>query len=89
MIAVVAVRAQDGALAGDPELVFRGFVHTGDLDELAEIARTELMESLHSDEMQHITDVSILKSHVHDVLQRVLYRETRRRPMVMPVVVEV
>jgi ribonuclease J len=89
VIAVVAIRAQDGALAGDPELAFRGFAHTGDLDELAEIARAELMTSLHSDEMQHITDVSIWKSHVHDVLQRVLYRETRRRPMVMPVVVEV
>ena len=89
VIAVVAIRAQDGALAGDPELAFRGFVHRGDLDELADLARARLVESLHSDEMQHITDVTILKAHVHDVLQRVLYRETRRRPMVMPVVVEV
>lgn len=89
VIVVVTVRTQDAALATDPEIVFRGFVHAGDLDVLAEAARVRVVQALRGDELQHITDTSILKAHVHDALQRFLYKETRRRPMVMPVIVEV
>jgi ribonuclease J len=86
---VLVVQEQDGVLAAEPELVFRGFAAAEDLDELSERARRQLVEAIHSHEAQQITDVSILKAHVHDTLQRFLYRETRRRPMIMPVIVEV
>jgi ribonuclease J len=89
VIAVVTVRTQDAALATEPEVLFRGFVHSGDMDELAKEARARLVAALHADEVQQVTDSSILKAHVHDTLQRFLYKETRRRPMVMPVIVEV
>ena len=89
VIAVVTVRAQDGAMAAEPEVAFKGFVHSGDLDDLADQARNIVEEALLSGEIQQITDTSIIKAHVHDVLQRFLYKETRRRPMVMPVIVEV
>lgn len=89
VIAVVTVRTQDAALATEPEVLFRGFVHSGDMDELAQEARARLVAALHADEVQQVTDSSILKAHVHDTLQRFLYKETRRRPMVMPVIVEV
>ena len=83
------VRAQDGALIGIPEVVFRGVAHSGDLEELADATRATLVHALHSDELLQTTDVSILKNHVHDVVQKYLYKETRRRPLVLPVIVEV
>lgn len=89
VIAVVTVRAQDGSLAGVPDLLFRGFVHSGDEEELAAQAQSELIDALHSDELLHNVDIAILKVHIHDFLQRYLYRKTRRRPLVLPVVVEV
>ena len=89
VIAVVTMNAQDGSLSDVPELVFRGFVHSGDMEELAQEARSELIETLHQDELQHTTDIAILKMHIHDFLARFLYRKTRRRPLVLPVVVEV
>lgn len=89
VIAVVTINAQDGLLSDVPELVFRGFVYAGDTDQLAAEARAELIEALHADELQHTTDQNILKAHIHDFLQRYLYRKTRRRPLVLPVVVEV
>jgi ribonuclease J len=89
VIVVVPVRAQDGALLGVPEVVFRGVAHSGDLEELAEAARNALTDALHTDELLETTDVSILKNHVHDVIQKYLYKETRRRPLVLPVIVEV
>lgn len=89
VIAVVTMSAQDGSLADVPELVFRGFVHSGDMEELAQEARSQLIETLHQDEIQRAADTAILKTHIHDFLQRFLYRKTRRRPLVLPVVVEV
>ena len=89
VIVVVPVRAQDGALIGIPEVVFRGVAHSGDLEELADATRATLVHALHSDELLQTTDVSILKNHVHDVVQKYLYKETRRRPLVLPVIVEV
>ncbi len=89
VIVVVTMSAQDGSLSDVPELVFRGFVHSGDVEELIQEARGELIETLHRDELQNITDTSILKMHIHDFLQRFLYRKTRRRPLVLPIIVEV
>ncbi|NLT34705.1 MAG: ribonuclease J [Gaiellales bacterium] len=89
VMAVVTVRAQDGSLVGVPDLLFRGFVHSGDEEELAAQAQSELIDALHSDELQHNTDTTVLKLHIHDFLRRYLYRKTRRRPLVLPVVVEV
>jgi len=89
VIVVVTVRTQDAALVTEPEVLFRGFVHSGDMDELAQEARARVVAALHADEVQQVTDSSILKAHVHDTLQRFLHKETHRRPMVMPVIVEV
>lgn len=86
---VVAVRAQDGLPAAEPEVTFRGFVYSGDLDDLAEAARREVLQVLHSDKARPGTDVGVLKSRVHDGLQRFIRKETRKRPMIMPVIVEV
>ncbi len=86
---VLAVQEQDGGLAAEPEVVFRGFAGGNDLEELTERSRVRLVESLRSIDRQQMTDATILKNHVHDTLGRFLYRETRRRPMIIPVVVEV
>jgi ribonuclease J len=88
-LVVVAVSEQDGRVAAGPEIVFRGFVHSGDLTHLAEQLKMEVVEALRSDELRHITDPTVLKLHVHDLVQRSIYKETRRRPMVLPVVVDV
>jgi ribonuclease J len=89
VIAVVTVREQDGGLAADPEIAFRGFVHAGDMEELVAEAQASVVEALEEYQLQHPSDPSILKTHVHDALQRLIYKRTRRRPMVLPVVVEV
>jgi ribonuclease J len=88
-LVVVAVSEQNGRVAAGPEIVFRGFVHSGDLTHLAEQLKGEVVEALRSDELRHITDPTVLKLHVHDLVQRSIYKETRRRPMVLPVVVDV
>ena len=89
VMVVVARSMQDGKIVGEPEVVFRGFAHAGDLDELTEEAKKRVVASLSGGEIQQMTDTSLLKIRVHDVLQKYLHKEVGRRPMVLPVIVEV
>jgi ribonuclease J len=89
VIIVVARSAQDGQIVGDLEIVFRGFAHAGDLDELTEKAKKRVLEALVGVEMTQASDITVVKTRVHDVLQKFLHKEAGRRPMVLPVVVEV
>ncbi|GAB4247007.1 MAG: ribonuclease J [Thermoleophilia bacterium] len=86
---VVAVDSQTGSLQAGPEISLRGFAASREMDEVVEGLRERLLQELHSDEVRGVTDSSILKSHVHDVAQKFLFKQTRQRPMVMPIVVEV
>lgn len=89
VIVVVARRAQDGQIVGEPEVLFRGFAHAGDLDELAEKAKKRVVEALGGEEMTQASDITVVKTRVHDVVQKFLHKEAGRRPMVLPVVVDV
>lgn len=90
LVMVVVVRsAQDGTLVGEPEVVFRGLAHSGELDELTSEARRLVIETLASEDMVQVTDLGLVKNRVHDVLQKFLRKQSGRRPMVLPVIVEV
>lgn len=88
-IVVVTLSSQSGTVAAEPEVALRGFVHTGDPEELVAEVKERVMAALSSDEVQGITDASILKAHIHDEVQRFFRKEARRRPLVLPVIVEV
>jgi ribonuclease J len=90
LIMVVVMRsAQDGKVVGEPEVLFRGFAHEGEMDELSEAAKKLVVDALSTKEMRHVTDLGLVKNHVHDVVQKFLRKEAGRRPMVLPVIVEV
>jgi ribonuclease J len=88
VIIVVARGLQDGRIVGEPEVVFRGFAHAGDLDELTEKAKGRVLEALGGEEMT-ASDIAVVKTRIHDVVQKFLHKEVGRRPMVLAVVVEV
>ena len=89
VMVVVARSMQDGKIVGEPEVVFRGFAHQGDLEELAAEAKRRVMQTMESSEMRQMTDTNLVRNRLHDVLQKYLNKEAGRRPMVLPVVVEV
>jgi ribonuclease J len=89
VMVVVARSAQDGKIMGEPEIIFRGIAHADDPEELSSAAKKVVLDLLESEEMRHVADVGVVRSRVHDVLQKYLRQEANRRPMVLPVVVEV
>ncbi|PZC44567.1 MAG: ribonuclease J [Chloroflexi bacterium] len=87
VVVVVTVDHETGAVIADPDVVSRGF--TG-LDESPDL-RKRTAEALHKmlERDRHPVETSALQEIVKDEISRFLYRETRQRPMVLPVVVEV
>jgi ribonuclease J len=85
---VVTVDKQTGAVVGRPEIVTRGFVHLNERDPIMEEAVERVITSI-ATPGDHVAEIALLKTQVKDGVSRYLYEQTKRRPMVFPVVVEV
>jgi ribonuclease J len=87
-IIVVTVDKQTGSVVATPEIVTRGFVHGNESDPLLIGAVERVMAAVQSPG-DRTSEVGLLKSQVKEEISRYLYEQTRRRPLVFPVVVEV
>ncbi len=88
-IVVATVSEQDGRSVAEPEIIFRGVPSPDDAEDLIEDLRAEVVESLGRSAKDGVTEITLLQSHLHDDLAEFVYRRLKRRPMVLPVVVEV
>jgi ribonuclease J len=84
-VLIVVTTLADGA-ASAPELIARGF---GDSDELLAEMRQEAHEIVRALLAEDISEIKLLQEHIHDGIGQLVYDRTRRRPMILPVVVEV
>ena len=89
IVVVLTMSTQDGMMVNEPEIITRGFVYVKDNAELMEEMRRVVIESIDSCERQRITDWAGIKGKVKTNLTGYLYRETRRSPMILPVIMEV
>jgi ribonuclease J len=87
LVAIVAMDKHTGKPIGRPDVVSRGFIETEMSDGLMERAKDVVVQALKGD--AHVANRADFNTRVHDALSRFLYEETRRRPMVLPVSVEV
>jgi len=87
LIVVATLTGQNGSVAGQPELIARGFAEPGEplLEEMREEAQ-RVLDGLIKD---NVTEIKLLQEHLHDGLGQLIYDRTGRRPMILPVVVEV
>jgi ribonuclease J len=89
-IVVATVSEQDGRSVAPPELIFRGVPFLeGAGDELLDDLRMAVDESLARSAKEQISEIDLLQGHLHDDVARFVYDRLKRRPMVLPVVVEV
>ena len=86
LIIVATLASSNGARSPPPELIARGFAEPEPLlEEMREEAETRPRECLADD----IIEIKLLQEHLHDGVGQLVYDRTRRRPMILPVVVEV
>jgi ribonuclease J len=86
LIVVVTMGAQNGREVGAPEVIARGFADSGPLlDEARQEAERTLAACLDQD----VSELKLLQEHLHDNVGQLIAERTGRRPMILPVVVEV
>ena len=89
LIAVIAMDKESGCVVSGPEIVSRGFVYVRESEQLMEDARRKIQEALDRCEANGTNDWGTIKNSVRDILGKFLYEKTRRRPMIMPIILEV
>ena len=89
IVIVATVDVDDNILISGPDIISRGFVYVREseelMDEVREIARNTLTDMLDSG----ITEWTQLKQNTKDALSKFLYSKTKRRPMILPVIMNV
>jgi ribonuclease J len=86
LVATVGVDRDTGKLRTGPELITRGFIDPDLSEELMAEAREAVVSAVAG--MGRRPDPTILQEAIHDAVVRVLWKRTRRRPMVIPLLTE-
>ena len=89
LIVVVTIDKQDCSVVSGPDIVSRGFVYVREADDLMENAKEKVQIALNRCQENGVSEWSAIKSAVRDSLSRYLYEKTRRRPMILPVIMEI
>ncbi len=88
LVVVVTLSKATGAILSGPDIISRGFVYVRESEALLDEA-TKLVEStLVKMVSDNVSEWSSLKTAVRDTLGRYLYEQTRRRPMILPIIME-
>ena len=89
-IAVVAVNRETGALVSGPEIISRGFVYVRENEQLIAQARDLVKKAVAQCQEQHVPgEWGELKSAIRSCVRNFLYQQTKRNPMILPVILEV
>ena len=88
-IVVATVSEQTGASVAPPEVIFRGVPFIEQADALVRDIRDEVERSLAAAARDGVREIDLLQQELHDDVAAFVYDRLRRRPMVLPVVVEV
>ncbi|MGC8489146.1 MAG: ribonuclease J, partial [Clostridia bacterium] len=88
LIVVVGIDSQSGELVSGPDVVSRGFVYVRESEALMEEARQRVRSVIEA-LGEGYTEWATIKTAVRDAMAKLMFERTRRRPMVLPIVMEV
>ena len=86
---VVTMEKESGAVIAGPDIISRGFVYVRESEALMDDARDMVKDILRECEEKNITDWATLKSNIREGLREFLYEKTKRKPMILPIIMEI
>jgi len=84
VVVTLVVERGTGQVLSGPEIISRGFVYVRESEQLLERARAEVLKAA-----QYGGERAVLSNRIRDTLSKFVYNETKRRPLILPVVMEV
>jgi len=89
LVVVVTLSKQDGKIVSGPDIISRGFVYVRESEGLLDEANRIVTNTLTKLMSDNVNEWASLKTNVRDALGRFLYEQTKRRPMILPIIMEV
>lgn len=89
IVVVITLDGKSGKLVSDPDIVSRGFVYVRESEQLINSSRNVVKDALDASLESNVRDWTSLKNTSRDALSNYIYENTRRRPMILPIIVEV
>lgn len=89
VMVVLALDSDMNYLVSGPDIQSRGFVYMREADELMEEARSVALESVNNCLDRGITDWGRIKANIRESLGNYIWKKTKRRPMILPIILEV
>ena len=86
---VVTIEKETGKVMAGPDIISRGFVYVRESEGLMDGAKAIVKDVLADCEERNITEWSTLKTNMRDELREFLYEKTKRKPMILPIIMEV
>jgi len=88
-IVVATISSDDGSVVADPEVIFRGVAFVEEAGALVDELKDLVEDSLEDAAEAGTRELHLLQEDLHDAIAKLVYEKLRRRPMILPVVVEV
>jgi ribonuclease J len=89
VIPILAINAHTGHIEAPPEIVSRGFVHLNEAPELVESAREVVLKTIKGSNLEEVGDWGVIKEKIRTALRKHFSEATGKRPMILPVILEV
>ncbi len=89
IVVCVNLSSQDGSIITGPDIITRGFIYVKESEELMEELRTVAMEAIDRCGRRRSRDWATIKSAIKNDLSGYLYKNTKRNPMILPVIMEI
>lgn len=89
LVVVVTISKENSTILAGPDILTRGFVYVRESEKLIEEANRMVTVTLEKLMQENVSEWSSLKIGIKDVLGKFLYEKTRRRPMILPIIMEV
>jgi ribonuclease J len=89
LIVVTILSKTEGKIVSGPDMISRGFVYIRESEGLLDEANRMVTEVIHKLQVENINQWSTIKSHIKEALGRFLFERTGRRPMILPVIMEI
>ncbi len=89
VLPIIAINKLTGKIESVPEIVMRGFAPGGDGNGFADTCRETILRTLDASSPEEIADYGVIKEKVRLDLKRYIAKNTQRRPLIMPVILEI
>jgi ribonuclease J len=89
LVIIATIDSKTGKTIGNPDIISRGFVYMKESRELIEETRMRVKKMVEAHSSKTSADIDYVKNKIRDEVGQFLFTKTKRRPMVLPVVIKV